>query len=134
MIVLDEQLLGLHLELEIANWYRGKVSFITELRPNSVIKDEAIPHLLRQQLQPTFVTINEQDFWRKVLIDRQYCIVCFVVPNSRAREIPRLLRALFGQVEFETKTKRMGKIIRVTRQEVCYYSFDEKIKTIKWFL
>jgi len=41
MIVLDEQLLGRNLEREIAKWYRGKVLFVTDLRLNSVIKDDA---------------------------------------------------------------------------------------------
>lgn len=31
MIVLDEQLLGRGLEVEIARWYRGAVCFITEI-------------------------------------------------------------------------------------------------------
>jgi hypothetical protein len=62
MIVLDEQLLGRDIELEIAKWYRGAVQFIMDLRPNTVIKDDAIPELLRQQSQSTFVTINEKDF------------------------------------------------------------------------
>ncbi len=47
MIVLDEQLLGRDLEIAIARWYRGPVLFITDLRPGSVIKDDAIPVLLR---------------------------------------------------------------------------------------
>ncbi len=58
MIVLDEQLLGRGLDRAISQWYRGSVIFINELRPNSVIKDDAIPHLLRLARQPTFVTIN----------------------------------------------------------------------------
>ncbi len=65
MIVLDEQLLGRDLELEIAKWYPGTVQFIMDLRPNTVIKDDAIPERLRQLNQATFVTINESDFWRK---------------------------------------------------------------------
>jgi hypothetical protein len=65
MIVLDEQLLGRHLEREIAQWYRGKIVYISDLRPHTVIKDDAIPRLLRQQSQPTFVTINEKDFGEK---------------------------------------------------------------------
>jgi len=64
MIVLDEQLLGRDVEGQIAQWYRA-VCFITDLRPNTVIKDDVIPKLLQQERQPTFVTINEQDFWRK---------------------------------------------------------------------
>ena len=48
MIVLDEQLLGRGLERDIAQWYRGTVQFITDLRPHTIIKDEAIPVLLRR--------------------------------------------------------------------------------------
>jgi hypothetical protein len=78
MIVLDEQLLGRNLELEIAKWYQGTVQFIMDLRPNTVIKDDAIPALLRLQNQPTFVTINERDFWKKVAI---VTFVLFVLPS-----------------------------------------------------
>ena len=78
MIVLDEQLLGRDIERDIAKWYRGTVRYILDLRPNSVIKDDAIPDLLRQQPQPTFVTINEQDFWRKIGADPTilHCVLC----------------------------------------------------------
>lgn len=131
MIVLDEQLLGRQLELEIAKWYRGTVRFINELRPHTVIKDDAIPKLLRQQNQPTFVTINEKDFWRKVAITPHFCLVCFTLPDSRADEIPPLLRSLLQRVEFKTKTRRMGKVVRVTEKEMSYYTFDEReVKTL----
>jgi hypothetical protein len=66
VIVLDEQLLGRGIEREIQKWYRGKVCFITDLRPGTVIKDEAIPGLLRGNRGSVFVTINEQDFWRRI--------------------------------------------------------------------
>ena len=59
MIVLDEQLLGRNIEYTIAQWYRGSVQWITDIRPHTVIKDNAIPHLLRALDQPTFVTIVE---------------------------------------------------------------------------
>jgi len=75
MIVLDEQLLGRNLEREIGAWYRGAVCFVTELRPHTVIKDDAIPTLLGQQRQPTFVTINERHFWQKVAVDQSFCVV-----------------------------------------------------------
>jgi len=125
MIVLDEQLLGRHLEREIRQWYRGTVRFIIELRPNTVIRDEAIPALLRQQNQPTFVTINEKDFWRKVAIDDHYGVVCFAWPDSRVRDIPRALRVLFRHPQCKTKAKRMGKVIRVGHQEISYYTYSD---------
>ena len=67
MIVLDEHLAGLGVETAIRQWYRGRVCGITELRPGSVIKDEAIPHLreispcLRRLLRlPEFKTCAER--------------------------------------------------------------------------
>jgi hypothetical protein len=131
MIVLDEQLLGREIEREIAKWYRGAVQFITDLRPNPVIKDDAIPVLLRQQNQPTFVTINEKDFWQKVIIDNRYCVICFALPDSRAIEIPTSLRSVFRYPEFRTKAKRMGKVIRVTAEAIYYYTLHEtQVKAI----
>jgi hypothetical protein len=131
MIVLDEQLLGRNLEYEIAKWYRGKVLFITDLRPHSVIKDEAMPELLRRQIQPTFVTINEKDFWHKIVVDKRYGVICFAWPDSRVREIPPSLRLLLRRSEFNTKAKRMGKVIRVADEKINYYTLmDRQIKTI----
>ncbi|MDZ7292907.1 MAG: hypothetical protein ONB44_22365 [candidate division KSB1 bacterium] len=131
MIVLDEQLLGRNLEREIAKWYRGRVLFITDLRPNSVIKDDAIPELLHRQTQPTFVTINERDFWHKVVVDNRYCVICFAWPDSRVREIPPSLRFLLRRLEFNTKAKRMGKVIRVADEKTTYYTFtDRQVRTL----
>ena len=131
MIVLDEQLLGRGLERDMAQWYRGTVQFITDLCPHTIIKDEAIPVLLRRQAQPTFVTINERDFWRKVVTDQRYCIVCFVLSDARVREIPLALRALLRRPELRTKAQRMGKIIRVTNNDLSYYTFsDRQVRSI----
>jgi len=58
MIVLDEELQGLGLEEAIAHWYRGAVLVVKQLRPDTVIKDDVIPTLLRRAEQPTFVTIK----------------------------------------------------------------------------
>jgi hypothetical protein len=125
MLVLDEQLLGRDLEVALARWYRGPILFITDLRPGSVIKDDAIPLLLRQQHQATFITINERDFWQKVRIDTHFCVVCFALPDSRAGEIPALLRAVFRLAAFQTKARRMGKVLRVTHTTVSYYTYRE---------
>lgn len=126
MIVLDEQLLGANLEQAISKWYQGNVCFITDLRPNSIIKDEAIPMLLRKEAQPTFITINERDFWRKVAISEYFCIVCFNLPDSRASEISLLLRNLFRHPEFNIKAKRMGKVVRIADSSVSYYSTSNR--------
>lgn len=122
MIVLDEQLLGRNLGKEIAKWYRGRVLFINDLRPNTVIKDEAIPHLLRQQSQATFITINVSDFWEKLKADKHFCVICFALSDARVSELPTTLRRLLKQSPFRTKRERVGKIIRVTQTTATYYS------------
>ena len=126
MIVLDEQLLGRNLEIEIARWYAGTVYYITELRPNTIIKDDAIPMLLREQSQPTFVTINVQDFWRHTPPSEDYCIVCFALPDSRVQEIPTRLRLLFDDIEFKTKAARMSKVVQIAEQGVTYYTLQDR--------
>lgn len=125
MIVLDEQLLGRQLELELSRWYRGPVLFITDLRPGTVIKDEAIPLILRRQGTPTFVTINESDFWRKVAIDRHFCVICFALPDSQVSAIPGLLRKVMQHTLFRTKSARMGKVLRITHEVVAYYAHHD---------
>lgn len=131
MIVLDEQLLGRGIEHDIARWYRGRVRFVIDLRPNTVIKDDAIPALLQQQSQPTFVTINDRDFWQRTPCDARYCMVCFAWSDGRIGEIPQALRSVFRLSEFRTKGQRMGKIVRVTRGAVFFYDvYDRQVRTI----
>ena len=107
----------------------GPCCFITDLRPQTIIKDDAVVTLLRQQSLPTFVTINERDFWRGVPPDDRYCVACFAIPDRRAREVPALLRALLRRAEFRTKAQRAGKVIRVANQEISYYTAQDRTQT-----
>jgi hypothetical protein len=124
MIVLDEQLLGYGLQAAVARWYRGRVIEVTQLRPGTVIHDEAIPVLLRRLRLPTFVTINVQDFWRRMAPDRRYCLACFAVPDTRAEEVATLLRRLLSTQPFGTRRGRVGKIVRVSQRQIKYYGVD----------
>jgi hypothetical protein len=44
MIVFDENVHQQRLMDAVAGWYRGRVLSITTLRPDTLIKDEAIPY------------------------------------------------------------------------------------------
>ncbi len=109
MIVLDEHLQSKGLEDEIRNWYAGTVMSVLDLRPDTVIKDEAMPGLLAQQNQPTFVTINVTDFWQRVPASEKFCLVCVAVTSSEIIDIPSLLRRLLKHKDFDTKAKRTEK-------------------------
>jgi predicted GTPase len=121
VIVLDEQLLGRGIESAIGRWYRGSVCFITDLRPGTIIKDDAIPMLLQREAQPTFVTINESDFWQKVAITEHFCVVCLALPDSHAGEVSDLLQRLLRHPNLKTKAQRMGRVVRVTSVQASFY-------------
>lgn len=125
MIVLDENLQVLRLGNPIAAWYPGRVCYIIDLDPGAVIKDEAVPTYLRRFRGVTFVTTNVSDFWRRARADARYGIVCLSLPNERLREIPNLLRRLFRLPELKTKAARMGKVVRVSRRQVQYYTVND---------
>jgi hypothetical protein len=46
MIVFDENMHQRSIVDAVAAWYRGRVISVTVLRPDTIIKDEAIPTLL----------------------------------------------------------------------------------------
>ncbi|MCL4267784.1 MAG: hypothetical protein KJ069_31750 [Anaerolineae bacterium] len=130
MIVLDENLKDVHLIEAIAAWYPGSVTHIKALRLQTVIKDDAIPELLLTVSSPTFVTINVDDFWRKVKPHQGYCIVTCVLPQNQVECLSGLLRDLLGKPEFDTKTARMGKVIRTQNNRISYYERDGRIKEV----
>lgn len=133
MILLDEQLKNSGLVEHIAGWYRGPVVAITSLRPGTVIKDDALPMLLRVASHPTFVTINVTDFWRRIGAEKAYCVTCFPLPDDRVDEISGLLRQLFRFSEFGTKRARCGKVALVSHTQVRYYQpSGGQVYTLSW--
>lgn len=126
MIVLDEQILGHGIEDAVARWYPGAVLFVLDLRPGTIIKDEAIPTLLARESEPTFVTINVSDFWQRVPVTGRFCVVCCAVPDAEAGPISSLPRRLLSHPDFKTKAQRMGKVVRVTAAGATYYAAADK--------
>lgn len=121
MIVLDEQLADARIVAAIERWYRGKVINILEVRPHTRVLDDVIGVLLLRLKDPTFITINYHDFWRKIDAHPGFCVICFNLPMERAREIPGSLRMIFSLREWSTKRKRMGKVISVSGRTLRYY-------------
>lgn len=130
MIVLDE-----HLEPDlidnIRHWYGGRVIFVSELRCDTVIKDDTIPQILAKEAKkPTFVTINTKDFWRKIKINNKLTVVCFKVEDLEMKYIPNLLKLLFRTTEFSTKGKRVGYMFRIDKHGNAQYYHHQKISEI----
>ena len=125
MIVLDEHLKGLGIESALKRWYRGSVHVINDLRPGTVIKDDAIPAILRACPKPTFVTLNWIHFWQREAAHEAFCLVCLTLPTHRAEDVSPILRRLFRTPAFRTKLARMGKVARISADQVAYYQAGE---------
>jgi hypothetical protein len=121
VIVLDEHLQEVGVEASICRWYRGRTCIVTALRPGSVIKDDGIPSLLQTVPEPTFVTLNWKHFWQRTAAHQGFCLVCFTLPPRREAEVSVLLRRLFRIPSFKTKAARMGKVARISGEQVTYY-------------
>ncbi len=130
MIVLDEGIHGHFIIKPIASWYSGRVISVTALRPKTVIKDDAIPSLLRSAPRPTFITINTTDFWRIASADSRYCILCFDLDAKQIKTLPDSLRRLLQLTEFKTRESRLGKVARVRSNRIDYYELDKRVHTL----
>ncbi len=91
------------------------------MRPYRIILDDAVESLLLGLKQPTFVTTNYTDFWRRIPAHSGYCAICFKLSTERVLELPNRLRDVLRMAEFNTKAKRMGKVISVTDSQVSFY-------------
>jgi len=132
MIVVDENIHDARILDSIRRWYRGRVVSVVELRPQTVIKDDAIPALLLQAQSPTFITINVDDFWRKVSPHPRYCVVTIALPQPLALQVPELLHRLLRFDSYRTKTSRMGYVFRLTPDGFGFYTSNRPITDQNW--
>ena len=133
MIVLDEHLRGAGIGDAIARWYRGAVTDITALRPGSVVKDSALPALLRTAREHTFVTkliramIRSDQMSRSVIFDE---IVEEGAVKARRKDIIDVLAERLGAVSADIKAKLesiadQAELSRLLRLAVRCASMDD---------
>lgn len=132
MIVLDESIYDERLAESISHWYSGTVVSILALRPATLIKDEAIPMLLRRAIQPTFLTINVTDFWQVMASNGGYCIIAIPITQGDSLLAGDWLRRCLRMAEFSSKANRMGKVILLRPSHIEYYSRDRKVFRLDW--
>ena len=121
MIVLDEQINNVKILAAFEHWYPGTVCYVTDLRPGTHILDEEIGKLLLEMKQPTLVTINHKDFWKKIPAHKGYCILCLKLSIERSPEVPAITRQLLRHPDFAMKKKRMGKVVSWSDGVIDYY-------------
>ena len=120
-VIADEQLRYDTVVQPIQKWTTARS--MLHLYPGQNIKDDRLPALLCQQKQPTFITIDH-DFWNSRLCDSHYCIVYFALDDAQQELVPDLLRRLFKHPDFNTRAKRMGKVIRISTTGIQFYQLE----------
>ena len=122
-LVLDDQLDVLKV---LPGLGRGlSATRLQALRPGEHILDDRVPEILLTCHEPTFVTIDS-DFWKRQLCHPGYCIVFVEVDFRRQQQVPGLLRKLFRHPGFNSRSQRMGKVIRVRASGVWYWEIGAK--------
>lgn len=76
------------------------------------IQDEAIIPLLHRLRRPTFFTLDF-GFHRRELCHVRYCLVCMDIHED---EVASFVRRFLRHPGFNTHTKRMGTVVRLSRK------------------
>ncbi|MDE1890855.1 MAG: hypothetical protein KGI30_11495 [Planctomycetota bacterium] len=93
------------------------------------IKDEDIIPFLHKSRGVTFFT-RDLGFYRRHLCHTNYCLVCLAVGQYEAASF---IRRFLRHSEFNTKTKRMGRVVRITHMELQIWQLNaEKEMALKW--
>ena len=90
------------------------------------MQDSEIITLLHDLRQPTFFT-RDDDFYDRKLSHAGYCLVHLAV---RKEEVAVFVRRFLHHPEFNTKTKRMGSIIRISHAGLSVWRVhvDEQVR------
>ncbi len=127
MNVLDENIIDSQRRL-LTNW-RVSVRQIGYEVGRKGVKDQEIVPLLHQLDQPTFFT-RDDDFYERKLCHAGYCLVLLDV---RKEEVAFFVRRILQQPSFNTKAKRMGKVIRASHVGLSFWRLHgEKEEQLSW--
>ena len=120
-LILDDQL-DIHGVLHpVQRWVTAQL--LREVRPDEHILDDRVPEILLTLKQPTFVTLD-QGFWDRRLCHPGYAILYFALRRDQQTLLPGLLRALLRRPEFRTRASRMGKVARVGTANLAWWQFQ----------
>lgn len=93
------------------------------------LKDDAIIPLLHKSSPVTFFT-RDKGFYNRRLCHADYCLACLIMGQY---EVATFIRLFLKHPSFNTKAKRMGKVIRLTHLGLqVWHRNAEKEIDIEW--
>lgn len=127
MIILDENFPDSQCHI-LKSWRISLKQIAFEIGREGLKDDEIIP-LLHQLSKPTFFTLD-YDFFKRQLCHAQYCLVYLEVPQY---ESATFIRRTLKHPHFNTKAKRMGKVMRVSHLGITVWQLHAEEKVlIEW--
>jgi hypothetical protein len=121
MIVLDENI-DVNQRRQLQRWrIHFKHVGTTIGRRGMKDRDQILP-LLHQLPRPTFFTYD-LGLYDRGLRHPNYCLVCLDVSLTQGAEY---VRRLLKHPSFKTKSRRVGKVIRVTATGITYWALREQ--------
>lgn len=129
MIVLDENIPESQ-RLLLRSWRIQPQQIGHEIGRRGMKDDEIIP-LLHKLHRATFFT-RDLGFYKRDLCHPNYCLVILDIGQY---ETASFIKRVLQSKKFNTKTKRMGRVIKVTHIGIKLWSADaEKEDVSKWEL
>jgi len=93
------------------------------------MKDPKIIPFLQKTGEGTFFT-RDRGFYRRTLCHSKYCIVCLTVGQS---EVAIFIQRLLKHSEFNTKFKRLGKVVSVSHLRIRFWQLKQGDETfLEW--
>jgi hypothetical protein len=89
------------------------------------MKDDEIIPLLRGLRRPTFFT-RDLGFYERDLCHARYCLICMAVGRN---EVAAFVRRLLRHPELDTRAKRMGEVVRVSRAGLRVWRLHAEAET-----
>lgn len=122
MIILDENFPDSQRQL-LQGWRISFKQVAFEIGREGLKDDEIIP-MLHQLNKPTFFTLDD-DFFKPKLRHAQYCLIYLDVAQY---ESAAFIRRTLKHLDFNTKAKRMGNIIRVSHRGLTVWKIHTEAK------
>jgi hypothetical protein len=116
---------------------QGKLLRSWRIRPQQIgyelgrkgMKDKEIIPLLHQLRHPTFFTLDD-DFYKRRLCHAGYCLVFVGVDQY---ESASFVRRLLRHKQFNTQAKRMGTVVRISDIGILvWYLHAEEERFFEW--
>ncbi len=127
MILLDENFPESQRQL-LRSW-RIRAQHIGYETSRKGMQDEEIIPFLHQLRRPTFFTLDD-DFYKRKLCHAGYCLV-FI--NAGQYEAASFIRRILRHTKFNTQAKRMGTIMRVSHIGITvWYLHAEEEVFVEW--